>query len=238
VSAALAGLLAAAAAWLAVPVPAARRLRGLATSTSGVSRPSPTAVVLVLTPLACLLILGPVAGSLVAVVVTPIARSALGSMTTAAARRREEQLRAQLPVALDLVVSVLASGRPAVVALEVVGEVSPDPVGPELSTVALRLRAGGDPGAVWEALVAHPVLGTVGRAFRRAEQSGSPVAAVLAATSVDLRRDRSSRARERARAVGVRTAAPLGLCFLPAFFCIGIVPTLVGVASRLDLVVR
>jgi hypothetical protein len=25
--------------------------------------------------------------------------------------------------------------------------------------------------------------------------------------------------------------APLGLCFLPAFVCIGIVPTVVGIAS-------
>ncbi|MGQ2913044.1 MAG: type II secretion system F family protein, partial [Aeromicrobium sp.] len=58
---------------------------------------------------------------------------------------------------------------------------------------------------------------------------------VLAAAAADLRRDRASQARERARAVGVRTAAPLGLCFLPAFFLVGIVPTLIGVASGLDL---
>ncbi len=237
-NATLAGLLTAAATWLVVPVPAVRRVRAVAGAANGRARPAPTTVVVVLTPLACLVLLGPVAGAVVAAAATPLARSAVASMTTAAARRREERLRSQLPVALDLVVSVLASGRPAVVALEVVGEVTPDPLGLELRTVASRLRAGGDPGAVWDAATADPVLGTVARAFRRAEQTGSPVAAVLGATSADLRRDRSAQARERARSVAVRTAAPLGLCFLPAFFCIGIVPTLVAVASRLDLVVR
>jgi Flp pilus assembly protein TadB len=192
----------------------------------------------VLVPLACVVLLGLVVGALVAVPATPLARSAVASLTTAAARRREEQLRAQLPVALDLVVSVLASGRPAVTALEVVGDVSPPPLGPELRAVGERLRSGADPSAVWDVLVAHPALGVVGRSFRRAEQTGSPVASVLATTASDLRRERSARSRERARAVGVRTAAPLGLCFLPAFFCVGIVPTLVGVATGLDVLGR
>jgi hypothetical protein len=34
--------------------------------------------------------------------------------------------------------------------------------------------------------------------------------------------------RERSRKVAVRTAAPLGACFLPAFFLIGIVPTVLA----------
>jgi pilus assembly protein TadC len=41
------------------------------------------------------------------------------------------------------------------------------------------------------------------------------------------RSDRSERL-ERARRVGVRTAAPLGLCFLPAFLLVAVVPTIIG----------
>jgi hypothetical protein len=35
------------------------------------------------------------------------------------------------------------------------------------------------------------------------------------------------------RTVGVRAAAPLTLCFLPAFICLGVVPTALGLLPRL-----
>ena len=41
-------------------------------------------------------------------------------------------------------------------------------------------------------------------------------------------RDAARRAAERA---GVAISGPLGLCFLPAFICLGIVPVVVGLAS-------
>jgi tight adherence protein B len=40
----------------------------------------------------------------------------------------------------------------------------------------------------------------------------------------------------RARQVGVLAAGPLGLCFLPAFMLIGVVPTVVGTFT--DLILR
>jgi hypothetical protein len=36
----------------------------------------------------------------------------------------------------------------------------------------------------------------------------------------------------RAERVGVWTLLPLGLCFLPAFACIGVVPVVAGVAGQ------
>ena len=62
-----------------------------------------------------------------------------------------------------------------------------------------------------------------------------PVARVVEQVAAEQRRVARGARRERARRVGVRTAAPLGLCFLPAFFCIGIAPTLLGVFAGLDL---
>ncbi|MFB9964969.1 hypothetical protein ACFFOP_20530 [Sinosporangium siamense] len=38
-----------------------------------------------------------------------------------------------------------------------------------------------------------------------------------------------------ARRVGVYAVAPLGLCFLPAFVVVGVVPTMVGLASGVML---
>jgi pilus assembly protein TadC len=94
---------------------------------------------------------------------------------------------------------------------------------------------GGDPQAVWTHLAGDPVLGPLGRAFRRAAASGMPVARVVASVADELRRDRRAARRERSRGVGVRTAAPLGACFLPAFFLVGIVPTIIGVVGTLSL---
>ncbi|MCL8253036.1 hypothetical protein AERO_16735 [Aeromicrobium fastidiosum] len=58
-----------------------------------------------------------------------------------------------------------------------------------------------------------------------------PVADVVRGVADELRRERVARLREHGQRVGVRTAAPLGLCFLPSFFLVGIVPTVVATFS-------
>ena len=40
---------------------------------------------------------------------------------------------------------------------------------------------------------------------------------------------------DRARAVGVKAALPLGLCLLPAFVLLGIVPVVAGMLATLGL---
>jgi hypothetical protein len=40
---------------------------------------------------------------------------------------------------------------------------------------------------------------------------------------------------ERARSVGVKAAVPLGLCLLPAFVLVGVVPLVVSLLTSLDL---
>ena len=65
---------------------------------------------------------------------------------------------------------------------------------------------------------------------RRAATSGAPAADMLSELAADLRARRRAAATEAARSVGVRAVAPLGLCFLPAFVLLGVVPTVVGLA--------
>ncbi|HEY9566052.1 MAG TPA: type II secretion system protein, partial [Nocardioides sp.] len=62
----------------------------------------------------------------------------------------------------------------------------------------------------------------------RAHGSGVPVAEVVRRLGVDLAREARADAEDRARTVGVRAALPLGLCLLPAFLLIGIVPVVVA----------
>jgi len=51
----------------------------------------------------------------------------------------------------------------------------------------------------------------------------------------DLARAGRAATEDRARAVGVKAALPLGLCLLPAFVLIGIVPLVVALLTALDL---
>lgn len=222
-------------AWLAMPVRADRRCRALFAERRSDRSFDPVVAVSVLVPIASLVVLGPVLGIMAAIVLTPVARSAVGGLESSAARRRASRLVEQLPTALDLMVAALGAGRPPGGAFALVAEVIPLPLGDELGLVASRLAVGGDPLAVWAHLADDPVLGPLGRAFRRAATSGMPVARVVASVADDMRRERRAARRERSRRVGVRTAAPLGACFLPAFFLVGIIPTIAGVIGNLSL---
>ena len=44
----------------------------------------------------------------------------------------------------------------------------------------------------------------------------------------EIQSERRAAVEARAKAVGVRTVIPLGLCFLPAFLLLGIVPVVAG----------
>lgn len=221
--------------WYAIPPRADRRCRTLFGRRSDEPSFDPVLGVSVLVPIAAVVVLGPVMGLLVALVATPAARSVVGGMETAASRRLAAALADQLPTALDLMVATLDAGRPPAAAFAMVADVTPAPLGDELAKVGARLAVGGDPQAVWAHLADDEDLGPLGRAFRRAATSGMPVARVVASVADEMRRERRAARRERSRRVGVRTAAPLGACFLPAFFLVGIVPTIIGVVGTLSI---
>jgi len=221
-------------AWLLVSAPARRRVRRVWTPAppSG-RRPTPDLLAGALAPVAGLLIVGWPWGPVAGLAAAPIVRELVRSMETSGSRRRAERIRRQLPAALDLIAAALAAGRPPATALTVVAEAVEQPLASDLGAVAGRLVVAGD---VRAALVDVPnSLTVLGRALRRAEESGAPVAAVVSAAADDVRRDARAARREAARRVGVRTAAPLGLCFLPAFLVVGIVPTVIALARDVVL---
>jgi Flp pilus assembly protein TadB len=226
-------LLVAAAAWLWVPPsPRVRARRVLSTtSTVRVRRPDPALIASLLVPIAAVVLLGPLRGLLVGAALVPVARQVVGHMESSASRQRAARVEADLPGALDLVVAALVVGRPPVTAFALAADATDGPLGDDLATVAGRLAVAADPDAVWLGVADDPGLAAVGRAFRRAAASGMPVSDIVRGVADELRRERAARLRERSQRVGVRTAAPLGLCFLPAFFLIGIVPTIVATFS-------
>jgi Flp pilus assembly protein TadB len=221
-----AALLAAIATWCAVTPSARGRARRVLGEPGVVRRPDAAVVAAVIVPVATIVVVGAPWGVVVGVALAPVAHRMVGRLESTASRRRAARIEASLPGALDLLVAALAAGRPPVTAFALAAEAVGDPLGAELEAVAGRLAIAADPGTVWDSVVADPALAPVGRAFRRASSSGMPVAEIVAGVADELRRERSARLRELGQRVGVRTAAPLGLCFLPAFFLIGIVPTL------------
>lgn len=104
-----------------------------------------------------------------------------------------------------------------------------------LAGVAARLGLGLDPVQVWSGLADDPELGRLGRALARAQASGAPVVPAVERLADDLARAARAETEDRARAVGVKAALPLGLCLLPAFVLIGIVPLVVALLTALDL---
>lgn len=221
--------------WCLVPGSASSRARAVFGEAEPSRRIDPALAGALLTVPAATLVLGLPLGPLIGVALAPVVHRSMSRLESAAARTRTARIAAQLPTALDLMVAALAVGRPPVTAFALAAEATSDPLGSELALVAGRLAIAGDSGAVWDALATDRSLAPVGRAFRRAAMSGMPVAHVVAGVADDLRRERRAVRRESSRKVAVRTAAPLGACFLPAFFLVGIVPTIIATFRSFSL---
>jgi len=179
--------------------------------------------------------LGGVVGLLAGMVAAAVAWRVLSAVESPAVARRRELVRAELPVAVELVGACLGAGGAAVTAFGVVAEALPGPLGEELAAVHHRLELGVDPTLVWAEMEQHGELAPLGRALARAHQSGAAVAGVVAALAADLRDRARAEVEERARSVDVRAAAPLGVCLLPAFLLLGVVPMVAGLFRVMDL---
>lgn len=107
------------------------------------------------------------------------------------------------------------------------------PVAEELLLLGRRLACGVDPEVAWSAVPEE--LRPWGRSMVRAHRTGASVLASVDRLAEELRAVRSYRTAALARQVEVRAAAPLGLCFLPAFVVLGVVPMVVGIFSTMSL---
>ena len=138
------------------------------------------------------------------------------------------RLDAELPHVVDLLVAALTAGAAPADALGRVAGVVDRPAAEELAIWVARLRLGTDPVAVWTAMGRHAQFGRLGTALRRSSESGAPVAASLGRLADDLRARRRADVEGRVRQVEVKAAVPLGVCLLPAFVLVGVVPLVAG----------
>lgn len=152
----------------------------------------------------------------------------------AVVRREREAVRRDLPTLVLLVSLGLRAGAATSGAVRVAATALPGPGADRLLHAADRLSLGVDPPRVWADLAAEPGLAPLGRALSRAERSGAPVAAVVERLADDLALSGRAELEQRARAVGVRAAVPLGVCLLPAFLLLGIVPLVASLVADLS----
>jgi pilus assembly protein TadC len=137
----------------------------------------------------------------------------------------------QLPLAADLLAACIAAGAGPVIAAQAVGEALGGPVGEGLARGAAEVRLGGEPGEAWRRLASTPGAGALARLLERADVTGLPAAGPVAALAADARADWGRTATARARRAAVLVTAPVGLCFLPAFIAVGVLPIVIGLAG-------
>lgn len=130
---------------------------------------------------------------------------------------------------LDLIGAMLDAGAGIGRALELIATLaSPELAGP-LRPVVSALAIGADWDTAWRSSgTRSPQLHALRDALSFAALTGAPSSALLYARAARLRRERFRTAERRAAALGVKLVIPLGLCSLPAFVCLGIVPVLLA----------
>lgn len=183
-----------------------------------------------------LLVGGGLVGTLlVATVVAFATRRFLTRSAGAADRREHEAATRELPHLIGLLAAGLRSGAAPPAALEAACRALPGPAADLMADLRPRLVWGTDPAAVWADLGDDPVLGPLGRTLARAHETGASVAEGIDVLATHLAAEARATVEDRARAVGVRAALPLGVCLLPAFLLLGIVPSVAGLVSQLAL---
>ncbi|CAL9531332.1 hypothetical protein SUDANB176_04058 [Streptomyces sp. enrichment culture] len=150
-------------------------------------------------------------------------------------KRERERLAAgvmrQLPLAADLLSACIAAGAGPVTAAQAVGDTLGGPVGEALARGAAEVRLGGEPGAAWQRLASVPGTVALARLLERADVSGLPLSVPVARLAAEARAEWARAATARARRAAVMVSAPVGLCFLPAFVAVGVLPVVIGLAG-------
>lgn len=177
-------------------------------------------------------LVGGVLGMLVALVGAVLVHRWALARPTREQVREAERVSRELPHLVALLAATLRAGADPAVGLaaccDALGGPSARRLAPAIATARL-----GAPAAAWRGVAADPVLGRLGRVLERTQLTGASVADAVEALADDLAAQLHAGAEDRARRVGVRAAVPLGLCLLPAFMLLGIVPVVGSLLSDL-----
>lgn len=102
-----------------------------------------------------------------------------------------------------------------------------------LAQVHRALTAGQSWDDAWGSVQQRPELSSFGRELAFAYSTGAPTVELLELTAAQARRSRRALLEEQAAKLGVKIVLPLGLCFLPAFILLGVIPVVLGLLQEL-----
>ncbi|HEY3712882.1 MAG TPA: type II secretion system F family protein [Jatrophihabitantaceae bacterium] len=172
---------------------------------------------------------GPVPGGIGGALAAPIVARLVGSLQARGPSGAPADVARRIPLVLDLLAAALRSGQPVSTAVSLVAPLAGEPLTAQLGKVAGLLRFGADPATAWAAL-GDLTLAPIARTAVRSAESGVRLARSFELLAAELRDEARAAAVARAHRAGVWAMAPLGLCFLPAFACLGVLPVIVGIA--------
>ena len=142
----------------------------------------------------------------------------------------------------DVLAACLRAGMAVSTAASATAPSAPAALARLLNRAADLLALGAEPATAWTCLPSSRVgpHGPVGkhaeallRLARRSASSGTALAQGVAQLADQSRHDAADEASAAAERASVLIAGPLGLCYLPAFVCLGIVPVVAGLAGDL-----
>jgi pilus assembly protein TadC len=155
------------------------------------------------------------------------------------ARRSDGQGSAALdPLAgaasLDVLAVCLEAGMSVPAAARATALSAPPQLAALLRRAGDLLALGADPVVAWapadDEVVSAGSLALL-RLARRSASSGAVLARGVAELAAETRQDAQHTAAAAAERAAVVIAGPLGLCFLPAFVCLGLIPVIAGLAA-------
>lgn len=142
------------------------------------------------------------------------------------AGRAHRQSADSVPLLLELLGAMLQAGLALPRALEIAARTGGEATA-ALARAAAALELGVDWNSAWPD-EPEPNVEQIRAALQFAATTGAPSAELLFAHARQLRRTRHRDLEKRAAALGVRLVVPLGVCSLPAFLCLGVVPVLLA----------
>jgi Flp pilus assembly protein TadB len=181
----------------------------------------------------CLLALPLLSAALACVTVVPAAAAAIGRLHAHGAATSRMSTARQSPFVLALVAAALRAGVPLARAVELAAPAADPQTAARLSTVVGLLKLGADADQAWLDDGTDPAWSVIARAARQSSRSGVRVARAFDELAIELRESRRSESLARADRAAVFAVAPLGLCFLPAFVCVGVIPVVIGICAHL-----
>jgi pilus assembly protein TadC len=130
---------------------------------------------------------------------------------------------------LELIGAMLDAGAGLGRALALTAELATHEIRGSLRPVVATLAIGADWDTAWRSSgIRSSELLALRDALGFAAVTGAPSSAILYAQAARMRREQFRSAEKRAAALGVKLVVPLGLCSLPAFVCLGVVPVLLA----------